>query len=55
MDPVLHQGDAKRDGLTIEMGILGNHSHSVSWTSLGREDGSAFHKPVAWLSHAGCR
>ena len=55
MDAVLHQGDAQRDGLTVEMGILGNHSDSVSWSSLGSQDGSAFHAPVAWLSHAGCQ
>ena len=36
MDAVLNQGDAKRDGLTIEMGIL-DYRHNVSGTDLDAE------------------
>lgn len=36
MDPVLHQGNAKRDGLTIKMGILENRKN-VSCTDLKTE------------------
>ena len=36
MDAVLNQGDTKRDGLTIEMGIL-DYRKNVSSTDLNTE------------------